>query len=194
MNNSMIKTVGLSLALAGTTLILGTGCMATSGQAAHREVNQREDYLLLEEKLRRVQGDMETMSMQLEQLRGDIQRIQSDSAHATDARTASLRTGLGSVEDRISRLESQRETDRREIIDSLSRKVAELVNAASPPPSNRRSSAAASGYGFEHTVETGETLSRIAQAYGSTVSAIMKANNIQDPDSIRVDDRLIIPE
>jgi LysM repeat protein len=44
-----------------------------------------------------------------------------------------------------------------------------------------------------HTVEDGETLSRIAQNYGVTVEAIMEANGLTDPDRIIAGQTLIIP-
>jgi len=45
-----------------------------------------------------------------------------------------------------------------------------------------------------HIVQTGETLIAIAQNYGVSVSAILNANNIQNPDQIRAGDQLIIPQ
>jgi LysM repeat protein len=44
-----------------------------------------------------------------------------------------------------------------------------------------------------HKVKKGETLSGIALKYGTTVEAIMKANNISDPKSVRYGQTLIIP-
>jgi len=45
-----------------------------------------------------------------------------------------------------------------------------------------------------YVVQQGETLIAIAQRYGTTVAAIMAANNIQNPDQIRAGDQLIIPQ
>ena len=44
-----------------------------------------------------------------------------------------------------------------------------------------------------NTVEAGETLSQIAQAYGVTLEAIMQANNLADPNRIIVGQKLAIP-
>lgn len=44
-----------------------------------------------------------------------------------------------------------------------------------------------------HTVARGETLYRIAQQYGVTVNAIMRANQITNPDTIYVGQQLAIP-
>ena len=44
-----------------------------------------------------------------------------------------------------------------------------------------------------HTVQSGETLAKIAQAYGTSVDAIVEANDIEDRNLIWVGQKLIIP-
>lgn len=44
-----------------------------------------------------------------------------------------------------------------------------------------------------HTVKSGDNLTKIAKQYGTTIDAIVKANNIIDPNKIYVGDVLIIP-
>jgi LysM repeat protein len=44
-----------------------------------------------------------------------------------------------------------------------------------------------------HTVQTGETLGKIAAQYGMTTAALAKANGIANPNLIRVGQRLVIP-
>lgn len=46
---------------------------------------------------------------------------------------------------------------------------------------------------IQHTVQPGENLFRIAQQYGVTVQAIAAANNLSDPNNLRVGQVLIIP-
>ena len=45
-----------------------------------------------------------------------------------------------------------------------------------------------------HVVAAGETLSAIATAYRTTVSAILQLNRLPDANSIRVGQKLMIPE
>ena len=47
--------------------------------------------------------------------------------------------------------------------------------------------------GTTHTVARGETLSTIAQRYGTTIRAIQDANGINDPNLVRVGQKLTIP-
>jgi LysM repeat protein len=44
-----------------------------------------------------------------------------------------------------------------------------------------------------HTVRDGETLLKIALEYGTTVEAISEANGLDDPDSVSIGQRLLIP-
>ncbi len=48
--------------------------------------------------------------------------------------------------------------------------------------------------GYEHKVERGQTLSEIARGYGKSLDAILKANKISNPSSIRVGQVLFIPD
>jgi LysM repeat protein len=47
--------------------------------------------------------------------------------------------------------------------------------------------------GAAYTVKSGDTLSKIAAANNSTVDAIVKANNLTDPDKLQVGQKLAIP-
>lgn len=51
----------------------------------------------------------------------------------------------------------------------------------------------AAGSVDKYTVRAGDTLSKIARTFGTTVSAIAQANNIVDPNLIVVDQVLVIP-
>jgi LysM repeat protein len=48
--------------------------------------------------------------------------------------------------------------------------------------------------GYEHVVKVGETLSQIAAAYKVKAQAIIDANNITNPNTVRPGQKLFIPE
>ena len=50
-----------------------------------------------------------------------------------------------------------------------------------------------SASGRTHTVASGENLSKISQRYGVTTDALMRANNITNPNFVRAGQKLTIP-
>ncbi|MBW3603754.1 MAG: LysM peptidoglycan-binding domain-containing protein [Actinobacteria bacterium] len=68
--------------------------------------------------------------------------------------------------------------------------VAESSEASEP-----QDSGGGDGAGEEQTyvVESGDTLSAIAQRFDTTVEAIVEANDIADPDAIDIGDEFLIP-
>lgn len=70
-----------------------------------------------------------------------------------------------------------------------------------PPPTKRAESTrktaelkpAVKSAAQTHTLKSGETLYRLSARYGVSVSAIQKANNIKNPNSMREGMRLVIP-
>lgn len=72
--------------------------------------------------------------------------------------------------------------------------AAQSAPASAPTGTPAASSTAAPGSGRVHVVGQGDTLTKIAQRYGTTVDAIMAANGITDRGKIlHVGDRLTIP-
>lgn len=69
-----------------------------------------------------------------------------------------------------------------------------IVTITPPRPrtSTPRSKAPATATPFKYKVKAGDTLGSIAQKYGVTVSAIMKANGLKS-ESVKAGDVLIIP-
>jgi LysM repeat protein len=63
---------------------------------------------------------------------------------------------------------------------------------AAPSPSQPQPSGGQAG-AITHTVQQGETLSSIAQRYGTTWQAIANANGLQNPNQIYVGQKLTIP-
>ncbi|MCA9969572.1 MAG: LysM peptidoglycan-binding domain-containing protein, partial [Anaerolineales bacterium] len=53
---------------------------------------------------------------------------------------------------------------------------------------------ATAAFAFQYTVQSGDTLSALARRFGTTVQAIVAANNISNPNLIHVGQVLEIPE
>lgn len=138
------------------------------------EVRQLQEWRL------QVRLEIEALQREVETLKrilGNVERNQNENLQGLSAR--------------LHDLESVREQDRKFIVDELTRRLMELQTrlASPPPPASTRS-----GSGYEHVVKAGETLSFIARQYNTTVTAILKANGITDPNKIREGQKLFIPD
>ena len=109
----------------------------------------------------------------------------------------------------IQLIRSERELLKKEITDDLAGRIEKIalrqqseINAARAAASAGAARPAAGGpaapdaarSGYEHKVVRGQTLSEIARGYNKSLDAIMKANKISNPSSIRVGQVLFIPD
>lgn len=180
MNNSF-RILLTALCLASLLL---SGCLSTVSPTASRSVSQREDFLILQEENRRLAGQMDTLSLRLDRVEQRLDRLAEQQAQTP--RTVEM--AMDSVRTRVDALEAARTRDREEIVETLSRKISDVLASSSG------SSTASSGYGYEHEVQAGETLSEIARAYGGSMKAIIRANDLRNPNALRVGQKLFIPE
>jgi LysM repeat protein len=182
-------SIGLCLGILAVS-----GCVSPYSQGRQRQqMAEREDILLVREDMRRLEGRIEGLEIEGDRLQDDLDLARRDSGRDTEAGLAALQASLSSLEQRLTALEAARQRDREEILNRVSETVAKLV--AKPSTQVRTSKPrASSGYGYEHTVGSGETLSAIAQAYNVTTKAIIEANEIENPDRLRVGQVLFIPE
>jgi LysM repeat protein len=172
------------------TLLAGTsGCM-TSDYAARDEMEKSEDVLLVQEDVRRLAGRVEAVELEL-------QRMDTQAHDARSGQDVRIQSQLDELDRRIKGVEAARQSDKQEIIDKLSSKIAEIVGKSSSSGAARRQQnvkRSSSDTGYEHEVKPGESLSAIAAAYGVTAKIIMDNNSITDPNKLRVGQKLFIPQ
>ncbi|MCF7838219.1 MAG: LysM peptidoglycan-binding domain-containing protein [Candidatus Marinimicrobia bacterium] len=72
--------------------------------------------------------------------------------------------------------------------------MAEVLAKRAATAAAARPRSPGTGYGYEHTVQPGETLSAIAAAYKVSSRAIIDANNLTKPDFLQAGQVLFIPE
>ncbi len=182
-------------ALFTTHALLATGCLTYADQRTRTTVQEREDWLLVQEDIRRVTAQMEGLEMELERLQRDVSRLRQEWRDDGQAWQATQTRHLQELEARIQAVDQARERDKREIVQQLSGTIEQLIqqqNRAARQANTARTTH--SGYGYEHVVQAGETLSHIAAAYGVTAQTIINANNLQNPDRLRIGQKLFIPE
>ena len=173
-----------------SVLVVSTGCMTTRETAAQSEARRREAMLERERRLaeeesrRKIQLSLEDTDSQVDALRQEMSRMRSELNQAQSQDVQRLEASISRLEQQVQALDQQRARDREEIISILSSRMAELMQQRAAP---------AAGGGRSHTVASGETLSAIAAAWGVSSQAIIRANNIQNPNVLRVGQTLVIP-
>ena len=162
-----------------SSLLILTGCetLQTPQQRQQAAVRQQAANRMADEKVHRLQGRVESAEMENARLMQELQQLRNE--------VRTFNQQISRLDSAMKTLESKQASDTKEVIRRVEGLLKKTV-AARPSKSSR-------GAGREHVVESGHTLSAIAQAYGTTVKAIKQANNLKT-DSIYVGQKLFIPE
>ncbi len=181
------------VALFVASLLTGCATFWEDPEAAARQ--RREDALILDERFRQVAGRIETLEMDNAALRRELEQQRRAADTAGASRVRALEEQIATLDRRLRESEAARERDRKEIIEVLSQRIADLMQSSGGAAA-RTGTAARRGSrsGWEHEVKPGESLSAIAAAYGVRVAAIVEANQLADAHRIRVGQKLFIPE
>ena len=171
----------------GRSLMEGDGG-ARGGAADAKTVQRMSD---LEAQVRRLQAQGDDLAVALQQSGGA-------------QRNAASQNEVQALRSEVATLRSENQTLRKNVADligQLSQRVDRLEASAAARPSSSGGSGSSGGgvpggtmTGVEHTVETGQTLSEIAKAYGVKMDTIIKVNNISNPSALRVGQKLFIPQ
>jgi hypothetical protein len=182
-----LLTPFLLLALSGCNMLTPRQSEADllREQQILQERAQRKFY---EEQHRKNQQGLEDTQAELYRMQQELGRVRNEVTGAQSTDFQRLDRRISQVESALLELEQRRKQDRDEIIDILSKRMAEVVQGQAA-----RAPARSSGGGQEHIVGRGETLSAIAAAYGVSPQAIIQASNLSDPNSLRVGQKLTIP-
>ena len=162
------------LVCAGMLMVgLLSGCQ-TVEQAQQAEARRQMEQRYAEERVLRLQGELDAVSAEQVELRQELERLRMEVRGATVA--------AQTAQEQARQAEAQQATVVSKVQNLLKKELA-------AEPTGR----AVQGRGHEHVVESGHTLSAIAVAYGSTVQAIKEANQLSS-DNIYIGQKLFIPE
>jgi len=186
-----LTIIGIMAMLAG---LPGCATMQDSSEVTQ----QQEDMLLLKEDLNRTKGKLETLEMEYQRLLRELDAMQGAAA-SSQGTTSSTQARIDELERRLGVLEGARAKDRQAIVDQLSGKMADIMGDGATGKSSQKSrspvtKASATATGYEHIVKAGDTLSAIATAYKVKTSAIIEANKLQSPYTLRTGQKLFIPQ
>ncbi len=169
----------LLFSLFAVAILSGCETLQTPQQRQQAAAREQAAARHAEERVHRVQGQVESVEMENARLIQEMQQLRQE--------VRSFNSQISQLNGQMSSLEAKQTREMRELIKRVEGLLKKSV--ASRPSSSKPSR----GSGREHVVESGHTLSAIASAYGTTVKAIKQANNLSS-DSIYVGQKLFIPE
>ena len=177
--------------LAGCVLVLSAvilaGCTTSSPQAgAANQMRLKSDIENLHQETLSINGRLEA----LEVLQAEVRKNQFEMRESGRESAGTLSTRMLELEGQVKALETARQKDRDEIIRTLTEKILQVMDEG------RRTAVrpgVGSEYAYEHVVQKGDTVSGIASQYKTTVEAIVRENNLRNPNAIREGQKLYIP-
>jgi LysM repeat protein len=170
----------LVMVMMGVGLLLAGGCVTMVDQ--NTMAQQQADMERMREDVQRLHEKLNGIELEQQNLTRDI-----GSARGSSKDDGVIRNRLDTLERQVQSLAAGREADRKEIVN----KVANLVGSSSEGGSS--TSAGSSQTGYEHVVESGQSLSAIAAAYKVSMTSIKKANNLKS-SNLRAGQKLFIPK
>ncbi len=203
-----LRRVGRAGALVLMVLLIGgtlSGC-GTGGLAFKQDIwDAQDDFELrqagLSEKVLKIDGrvtaleeEIQVVSHQLEGLSQRLGGLESEFGRGLEAvRDGQQQIGI-ELESRIREVDSGRQSDRTDLIERMGIVLEEVTRENSQLREEIEAIKSSLNVGVEHTVRPGDSLARIASQYGTTVEAIVTANNLANPDRISVGQKLFIPQ
>ncbi|MDA0346424.1 MAG: LysM peptidoglycan-binding domain-containing protein [Verrucomicrobia bacterium] len=157
-----------------------------------------QDVALLKEQLGEMRFEVERLLRENESLQLRIKKVEAQSSSAVS--DVVFRQELASLYAEINRLNK---TQREELLTQISKQIRALAKEIEKTPTTGGSSQPSVPVVFDpksypqtgilYIVKPGDTLSKIASSVGSTVSYIIHANEIPDPDRLKIGRELFLP-
>ena len=164
--------------------VLASGCTTTQADRRASEMRQQAHVQNIKADLQRLQSRVDGMVTAQE----DIYRQIEGMRRTVEGREGELDRRFNEISDGLAGTAAAREALKRDMIDSVTRNMKAVIKSRPPPVAQY------SQRGVEHTVESGQTLSAIASAYGVSTRILVQANNLKNPDALREGQKLFIPE
>ena len=159
-----------------------TACAVAYGQGKENFM-QQQAYA----EMQRVSGQVDVLQSNL----SDLQRRIGAREGGGDA-SKGVRQELDALKSSIAELRREMQDMRGEIVKDLSGRIAKMQPAA-PAPRPVEPKKIVIGPHQEYTVQSGDTLSLIAQAFGTTVAKIKEMNGLKG-DNLRIGQKLNLPK
>ena len=151
----------------------------------------REDFMRQQAyaEMQRVSGQVDVLQSNI----GELQRRVGKLEGGGDTR--GIRQEIEALKASVAELRREMKSMRGEIVRELSGKMAAVMkqSAPPPPPPQQKAKPSYTGPCKEYVVERGDTLSVIAEAFGTTVHKIREMNGLKS-DNLRIGQKILVPK
>lgn len=195
---------GLAVVLGALVVLSLAGC-GTGGLAVKKDIwDAQEEFstrqaglsekvLQLEGRISGVEESVAALERGQESTTTRIADLDAEIARGIEAlRSGQQQLGI-ELESKIRSTDTARKSDRDDVLRRLEIVLDEVTKENKRLTAELDAVKASTAEGGGHTVTSGETLASIAAKYGVSVSALLAANSISDPNLIKVGQKLVIP-
>jgi len=162
-----------------------SGCTTFPNQRRMAAAREEIDVDTVKSELKRLRERVDGMETVQQRILNELETLRSSS----DRGKQDVSGRVAALEQAVKAVDASREADKQEILKFM-QSLAASPGAGAGSGSGSAVNVSKTG---EHVVQPGETLSKIAAAYKTTVEAIAKANNLTDGNVLRVEQKLAIP-
>jgi len=185
-----MKGIAGTLALAVSALFLLAGCQTARQREAEAQRQVWEEsisrrILGIENRIRDLEDSLALLRREQNTIDNRLAGILSSSSSLGAAQRAEIE----SLRKELEETRGANEKKMAIILEEIARENERILKSI-----REGRGTAAYAQGYEHVVRSGETVSTIARQYGTTVNAIVEANELTNPNSIRVGQILFVPQ
>ena len=166
-----------------------TVAVVVAGMAAMTALSQGRDSFVQQQayaEMQRVSGQVDVLQNNFDDLQRRVAGIERGSG------TQDLRQEIEALKASVAELRRQLQSQREGIVKDLTGRIKTIQAAQTPPPPPPPKKVVI-GPHREYEVRSGDTLSLIAEAFGTTVHKLREMNNLKG-DMLRVGQKIIVPQ
>ena len=158
-----------------------TTCALANGQA-------REDFMRQQAfaEMQRVSGQVDVLQSNLHELQNRVGRLEGGGD------TRGIRQEIDALKAAVADIRRELQAQRGEIVKDLTGRISKMQQQTVPPPKPVEKKVVI-GPHKEYVVQSGDTLSLIAQAFNTSVQKIREMNNLKG-NNLRVGQKLNVPK
>ena len=164
---------------------------AAAGMAALTALSQGRESFVQQQayaEMQRVSGQVDVLQNNFDDLHRRVSSIERGNG------TQELKQEIEALKASVAELRRQLQSQREAIVKDLTGRIKTIQAAQTPPPPPKETpKKVVVGPHREYEVKAGDTLSLIAEAFGTTVSKIKEMNGLKS-DMLRIGQKIMVPQ